>query len=282
MNIQTFKLPVVAIFVAALSVFGLVACDSEAKSNTDGAKAAAQPTTPESKAPASAAKAELSEDQSKGKIINALMTLNPELKISSVQATSVDGIYQVSIGSGGVIHMDATGTFFFEGDLKRVEGKSVVNVTEEARTPMRAELLATSQRDEQIIFSPEGEVKASIAVFTDADCGFCQKLHKEVPALNAMGIEVRYLAYPRAGIDSPSYRKVASAWCSDNPQDALTKIKNRQNIPENVCEGNPVASQYSLGQKAGVTGTPSIILDSGEMIPGYMPADTLAARLGVK
>ena len=30
------------------------------------------------------------------------------------------------------------------------------------------------------------------------DCGYCRKLHREISQLNDFGIEVRYLAYPRA------------------------------------------------------------------------------------
>jgi thiol:disulfide interchange protein DsbC len=132
-----------------------------------------------------------------------------------------------------------------------------------------------------IVFSPKGQVKASVTVFTDVDCGYCQKLHEEVPALNAKGIEVRYLAYPRAGIGSPSYNKIVSAWCANDQQDALTKLKRRQPIPTNICAGNPVAAQFALGGKMGVRGTPALVLESGRLLPGYMPADRLAAELGV-
>jgi thiol:disulfide interchange protein DsbC len=92
---------------------------------------------------------------------------------------------------------------------------------------------------------------------------------------------VRYLAYPRSGIGGDSYRKIVSAWCADDSQTALTKLKNRESIPNNVCAGNPVADQFMLGQQVGVQGTPAVILESGELIPGYVSADDLAARLGI-
>jgi thiol:disulfide interchange protein DsbC len=119
-------------------------------------------------------------------------------------------------------------------------------------------------------------------VFTDSTCFYCQKLHKEVPELNRKGIEVRYLAYPRAGVGSDSYRQLATAWCSDNPQEALTKLKNREAVDDNVCPGNPVADQYALGGKLGVTGTPAIVTESGQLIPGYQAADQLIDSMGLK
>jgi thiol:disulfide interchange protein DsbC len=46
------------------------------------------------------------------------------------------------------------------------------------------------------------------------------------------------------------------------------------------CE-NPVAAQYRLGQQLGVRGTPALFLEDGRYVPGYMPAQALAAELGL-
>ena len=102
-----------------------------------------------------------------------------------------------------------------------------------------------------------------------------------MPELNKRGVEVRYLAYPRAGLASDGYRQLASAWCSDNPQETLTRLKNKQSVPDNVCTSNPIASQYELGQEVGVRGTPAIVMESGKMLPGYQTAEELIATLGL-
>ena len=64
----------------------------------------------------------------------------------------------------------------------------------------------------------------------------------------------------------------------DNRQEALTKAKRGDDIGRKTCD-NPVQAQYELGQKLGVRGTPSMILESGEMIPGYVPPTQLAQML---
>jgi thiol:disulfide interchange protein DsbC len=132
-----------------------------------------------------------------------------------------------------------------------------------------------------IVFSPEGEPRAHITVFTDVTCFYCQKLHKEVPELNKKGVEVRYLAYPRAGVGSAGFKQLASAWCADNPQETLTLLKSKKSVPENVCADNPIAAQYQLGQELGVRGTPAIVTEDGQMIPGYQSADELMVTLGL-
>ena len=124
-------------------------------------------------------------------------------------------------------------------------------------------------------------IKATINVFTDIDCGFCRKLHKEVPSLNKLGIEVRYLAFPRAGVGSKSYQKAVTAWCADNPLTALTEYKNGVDKQIRECDKNPVAGQYQLGQTLGINGTPAIVLDDGTLVPGYRTADAIAKILGL-
>jgi thiol:disulfide interchange protein DsbC len=132
-----------------------------------------------------------------------------------------------------------------------------------------------------IIFSPQGEPRAHITVFTDVSCFYCQKLHKEVPELNKRGVEVRYLAYPRSGLDSPGYRQLVTAWCATDRQDTLTRLKGKESVPENVCADNPVAAQYELGQQLGVRGTPAMVTEDGTLIPGYQSADDLMVTLGL-
>jgi thiol:disulfide interchange protein DsbC len=44
-----------------------------------------------------------------------------------------------------------------------------------------------------------------------------------------------------------------------------------------ACEGSPVAREYQLAHDIGVTGTPGVVLDNGELVPGYLaPAQMLA------
>lgn len=205
----------------------------------------------------------------------------PDLVVSEILPTPAEGVYQVIFDGRGSVYMLSSGNHFLVGDLFQLEEGRIVNVTEEAKNGPRAELIAGVASEEMIIFSPKGEIKASVVVFTDVDCGYCRKLHNEVPRMNEMGIEVKYMAYPRAGVGSASYNKIASAWCADDPRDALTKLKTGQSIPIEVCDSNPVAKQFNLGLKAGLSGTPAIILENGQLLPGYLPAEKLAQTLGI-
>ncbi len=205
----------------------------------------------------------------------------PDLEVESVRASVATGLYEVNIKGGLTVYSTADGDFFVLGDLFAVGIDGLVNVSEQQRDLERKEMLAAVKPDDMIIFAADGERRGVVTVFTDVDCFYCQKLHQEVPTLNKMGVEVRYLAYPRAGVGSESFRKIASAWCAEDPQTAITSLKNRQEIPENVCPGNPVADQFMLGQQAGVRGTPALVLESGQLVPGYLSAEDLTQRMGI-
>ena len=210
-----------------------------------------------------------------------LASARPDLILESIKPSEIEGFYLAQIGNGPEVYLSKDGQYLIAGDVFKVGEKGLVDLKEQRMAGQRQEAVGELASANTITFSPKGEVKASIYVFTDVDCGYCQKLHREMPAYNAAGIEVRYLAYPRAGLSSPAYRKIASAWCADDKNEAMTKLKQRQPIPDNVCDGNPVSEHYALGRKFGVRGTPAILLTDGRMLPGYRDAKTLAAELGI-
>ena len=220
------------------------------------------------------------EDPALSNIQERIDSVRPGLVLDVAPSPYIDGMYVVTLSGGQQAHVTADGRYLLPADIWEVGEQGLANLTEASRESERVELLAGVDRSEMAVFSPEGDVKAAVTVFTDVDCGFCRKFHQEVPALNEMGIEVRYLAYPRAGLQSGSYNKLVSAWCSDDRQTALTRLKAGQSIPPRTCS-NPVSEQYLLGQKAGISGTPAVITSAGRIVGGYVPADQLAEALRV-
>ena len=221
------------------------------------------------------------EDPQAEVILKALSAARPDLQYEQPRPSPMAGLYEVQVKGGPLLYIDADASHFISGDVFAVQKSGFVNLAEQGRQKERAELIAAVKPEDMIIFAPENP-KATIAVFTDVDCGYCRKLHSEVAELNELGIAVHYLAFPRAGLGSPSFRKIASAWCAKDPGAALTSLKNGEEIPENVCADNPVAAQILLGEKVGVNGTPALVLEDGTLVPGYRPAKELAKLLGIE
>ena len=202
------------------------------------------------------------------------------LPIVDVYALPLEGYYGIELKGGQTLYGSADGKYLFSGDMYQLEG-GLINLAEERRSMRRKQLMDAEPVEDMVVFSPAGEVRDYVNVFTDVDCGYCRKLHQEMADINARGIEVRYLAYPRAGLGTPTHNKIVSAWCAKNPNDAMTALKAGQSIPEASCD-NPTAHHYELGQEVGVRGTPAIVTSDGRMLPGYMPADRLATALGLE
>jgi thiol:disulfide interchange protein DsbC len=72
---------------------------------------------------------------------------------------------------------------------------------------------------------------------------------------------------------------MVAVWCADDPNKAMTDAKAGKAIDTSKTCETKIPQQYELAQKLGVTGTPAMILPTGELLPGYLPAKRLAAYL---
>ncbi|KRW59320.1 thioredoxin fold domain-containing protein [Pseudomonas sp. TTU2014-080ASC] len=210
-------------------------------------------------------------DEAIRKTLNAL---DPNLPVQAIAESPMKGVYQIELSGGRQLYTSADGQFLLQGYMYQVKDGKAVNLTEAAESRGVAKEIAAIPASEMVVF-PAKETKTHITVFTDTDCGYCQKLHSEVPELNRLGVEVRYVAFPRQGLQSDAAKELVSVWCAKDRQQAMNLAKTRQPVPEATCD-NPVAKQYELGQLVGVSGTPAIVLANGRLIPGYQPAPQLA------
>ncbi|MGQ4878348.1 DsbC family protein [Billgrantia sp. LNSP4103-1] len=203
------------------------------------------------------------------------------MPVASVHETPLEGFYQVRLETGEAFYSDAEGNYFLVGDLYENGEGGLTNLTEQSRNVERAGELAKVPESERVIFRGTGDSRAELVVFTDTTCPYCRQFHEEVPRLNEMGIEVHYLAFPRAGMDSEGARILEQVWCADNRSEAMNAGKRQEEISGSADCYNPVEEQYHLGMAVGVQGTPAIVLPDGRLVPGYVPAERLAEMLGL-
>ena len=203
----------------------------------------------------------------------------PGLQVMSIKASEAKGLYEVRSSSGETIYATEDGQYLMTGDLLKITDQGIANVTEAGRTEARREMMAEYGDTGAISFPAKNE-KAVVSVFTDIDCPYCRKLHDEVPQLNDYGITVNYYAFPRSVPNTASFTKYESVWCADDQQAAMDAAKAGRKVADASCE-NPVREQFELGGRIGVTGTPAIVLEDGNMVRGYVPAKRLAEGLGL-
>ena len=196
------------------------------------------------------------------------------LPAENISSSPINGLYVVSMPPR-LFYVSADAKYVIDGDMINIALNE--NVTQPLRSKVRMDAINSLGKDSMIIFEPE-KVKHTITVFTDIDCGYCRKLHNAMAEYNKLGIEVRYLAYPRAGLKSESYNKAVSVWCAKDQKDAMTRAKNNQPVDSKPCDA-PVASHFKLATMMGVRGTPALVMADGQIIPGYVPPDRLLAIL---
>ena len=200
------------------------------------------------------------------------------IEIVSIKEVGIEGYLEVNLKGIEPLFISKDGKYLISGDIYEITEQGLVNRSEARRNYLRKVTISEIDESEFIVFKPN-KVEHSIFVFTDVDCGYCRQFHREINDYLDLGIQVNYLAFPRAGIDSKSYKKVVSAWCSSQPNQAITELKLGYEIKENVCLNNPVEKHFDLGNSLGVTGTPSIITSEGRLIPGYIPPEDLIGLL---
>ena len=173
----------------------------------------------------------------------------------AAEKSPIEGIYSV-FSKEGASYVTADGSYIFTGNIFRVKGTEVENITDEfVSKGMRSYI----GKLDTITYKAPNE-KYVLGVFTDITCGFCQKLHKDLQSYLDKGITLTFIAYPRAGMNSIIATNMASVWCSDDKQTALTKAMLEGNLPDKqptrACMDS-VQSQYNAGNMFKLSGTPS-------------------------
>ena len=219
-------------------------------------------------------------------IESAVKKVNPKFNIVDANVEFLDEVNLYKIVSNvdsEVLYVSKEGRYFIYGDLIDLHktNKNDWNITDLSKRVIRKLELDKFSTKDMIVFKPHRNswgLRKSIGfitVFTDLDCPYGSRLHKEVEKAVDSGLEVRYMMFPRGGVGSDSYKKAVSVWCSKNHNKAFSMASNGETISTTTCKNNPIESQFNLGRKIGIQATPSIILKNGRIIPGYMTSDSL-------
>ena len=225
---------------------------------------------------------------------DAIKKVVPETDISKATIELIKPDLYKIISKAEVFYVSQDGKYFFQGDLLDLTEKNPKNrnLTDVAKRTLRKTELNKFLKKDMLIFKQgHGQSQSHrhhhrshkslgvATVFADISCPYSRRLHKEVEEAVSAGLEVRYLFFPRAGLGSDSYKKAVSIWCGKNRNKEFSMANNNDgigdDIPERTCRDNPIEDQFNFARKIGVNATPTILLEDGSMIPGYVTADNL-------
>lgn len=220
--------------------------------------------------------------QAQATVRAALARLSSQVEIDTITSAPLPGFYQV-LASGQLLYVSADGRYIFNGELYDLTTRR--NESAAAWAAFRQRQLPKVPIAARIVYAPKAP-RYTVTVFTDVNCSFCRALHAHMAEFNAAGIAVEYLAWPREGLTTtsgrptPTYTQMESVWCAADRKAAFAAAV-RDEVKPATC-ANPVADQFNLGVKLGVSGTPTIIGPDGRVLGGYLtPAQLLTAlRMG--
>lgn len=180
--------------------------------------------------------------------------------------------FKTAVSDQGVVQISNDGRFIIQGQVYEVKNGKLVDLTNQA---LMKELNALSK--EMIVYPAKNE-KHVVTVFMDITCHYCHLLFKQIKEYNDLGITVRFLAFPRQGLDTKTAQQMEAIWQAQDPVFALSEAENGK-LPKTLKTPKIVQKHYQLGIKFGVTGTPNIVTDKGEVIRGYLAPEQLIAEL---
>lgn len=261
------------ILLACMLTAGMLsACskDKNAEQKTDSLTATA---------PATGQASPILERNTKQRLINTLQEglkkANINVKIIDIKTTEVPNLYWVNLEGMPSVYATADGKYIIQGDVLRLGDSELQNVSQALQATENKKQFAALNPKDLIIYPAQGQTQHVVYVFTDANCPYCHKLHEHIPELNAKGIEVRYIAWPRGDQFFPAMEAI---WCSSDRKAAFNAVVQGQQIVPTQCN-SPVKAQYQLGIKIGVNGTPAIYSEDGLYLGGYLSPEELEQRL---
>jgi thiol:disulfide interchange protein DsbC len=265
-----------ALSTTVLALAFLAPCATAAGSGPEGSGVSASlPAAPTDSVRTAGDDRESSAEAVAERIGNALKRINPQARVDHVGPALAPGYYEV-IAGGEIFYVSQDGRYLFQGLYDLKDGRDASQFG--AMPGLRLRALRTIPHSERIVFPATGATKHTVVVFTDVECGFCQKFHQEIEQYNKLGITIEYLAFPRAGMDSDDARKMQAVWCSSDRKKALTDAKAGIDVTAPACD-DPVGRQHDIGLQIGLRGTPMIVDAMGVAFPGYLPPEALLSEL---
>jgi len=215
------------------------------------------------------AAAEVSEEAKQS--IRAQFGENAEIEITSYK----DQLLEITMGPK-TLFATLDGQYIFGGSV--LETKTRINLIELKDKQYRQRRLSLLDPEMYLSFPASTPEQHAVTVFTDIDCTFCRRLHTFMPEYNQLGITINYVMMPRAGLNSASYNKAVSVFCSNSPAQNMTLAMKGEFNQENSCE-NTIISQYQLAMEFGINSTPTMILPDGGIKVGFLPPAALQGVL---
>ena len=197
----------------------------------------------------------------------------PEAAVQSVRKTQYNNLYEI-VSNGEIIYTDDKVSFLSLGPIVDLNLKE--NVTESRLRQINAIDFKTLAFDRAIKIV-RGNGSRKIALFEDPNCGYCKRFERDLQGVSDVTVYV--FLYPILAADSMDKSK--AIWCSADPGKAWIDTMVRDHLPAAAaaaCNATPIEQNLAYGQEKRIHGTPTLVFEDGQRLPGAVDMATVEKR----
>jgi thiol:disulfide interchange protein DsbC len=191
-------------------------------------------------------------------------------KPDEVSKTPMPGVWEVRIGTD-LFYTDPEGQYLIEGG-SIIDTRDRANLTQQRVAKLTAIAFADLPIKDALVYK-QGNGSRKLAVFGDPNCGYCKQFERDL--LTIKDVTIYTFVYPVLGPDSDA--KSRAIWCSKDAAGAwrgwMTADQPIQR-PLGPCDAKAIDRTIAFGRKHKINGTPALVFEDGQRVPGAMrPAD---------
>lgn len=199
--------------------------------------------------------------------------------IKEIRPTPLENIYEVIVNDSDIFYSDADGKYLFFGNLVKVENGKRIQLTEERVNQLNTVDFSKFNFKDALV-KKVGNGKDKLVTFEDPNCGFCKRLQPELEKLNNVTIYTFIL--PVLGPKSEEASK--AVWCSKEPLKSWEEYFKTAVAPkvDKKCDTSALDRNLAFARKYKINGTPTMFLENGRRLPGFLPADKIMEAMSQK
>jgi len=202
-----------------------------------------------------------------------LKSLYPATQFGPVTTTPWSGVFEVAMGNN-LVYVDASGQFFLFGHL--YDMKAQRDLTAERRDEVTRVDFATLPLNDAVK-EVRGSGARTFAIFSDPDCPYCRKLEAEIKSLT--DVTLYTFLMPIASLHPDARHKAIAVWCASDRVAAWHALMwHDETLPVRDC-AHPVDRNVALGERLGISGTPTLVTSNGHVLAGAASAEQIEAWL---
>ena len=185
----------------------------------------------------------------------------PQLQVKHVQPTAIAGLYSANL-DGSVVYLSEDAEFIVASGVM-IRLKDQHNLTQDL-------VLEQNRIDwnklplNDAIKTVQGNGQQQLAVFSDPNCPYCQRLEAELAQLENVTIYTFMLPIKPQSV-SPSQ----AVWCAKDRSQVWHDLIAKGITPKAQSCANPIQRNLQLAKSLDIQGTPVIIFANGFMSQGF-------------